>query len=347
MSNIIYVFLDEETPFEMSLTLRRFDLADVMFDYVPEFYTSTLNTAIINNYPNLHQLIKRIIAENKYFVCNPDRDTFIALMNRPESFELIWKNVILRYDYNVILFQIFSTDLSNWESVMDVIMKGSQEHLITITEVSDNFPVMYLMAYFIMCQSDHITERDMKYIENFLFFLLSNGLNVLTFDLEMVFELFGYHELFKLMLNMNVKVANRTKYNILPHFIYLVDDYFTINVRFRNFHAVMKDKEPLATTETDLVHLHLTSPIIAKGFPVRVPKLQELARNKFRDFLCKKYKIKSSGQFHTILRLMLLPRPIKELIMFEIPLYGKLPPDNLEARKKRWPIMLSQISYRR
>ncbi|XP_063920480.1 uncharacterized protein LOC135135383 [Zophobas morio] len=144
--------------------------------------------------------------------------------------------------------------------------------------------------------------------------MLSYGIDINADALNVLYVSFGYCDLFKIMLHMDIKEMERYAGKEECVFSRLL---FDINLSAESVISKTYD-EPIAYE----ISQYFTLPKfrLMQGFPV--PTLLELARNRAREYITKKFKIKNSRGFYTILRALPIAEFHKKIISFEVKLYS-------------------------
>ncbi|XP_063903949.1 uncharacterized protein LOC135123332 isoform X3 [Zophobas morio] len=162
-------------------------------------------------------------------------------------------------------------------------------------------------------------------------YLLSYGLNIGELDLQIIYEKFGYCELFKILLHMDVQMGvileNYIK-RAMPVFVY------DINMNLERFFQQQSsyDANSAYLLRGYFAHPKLNeicSPIdqvfqycnaAVQSFP-EIPLLIELARNVFREYFVKKFNIKTCKEFYSRLNGLPISKIHKKIITYETKLY--------------------------
>ncbi|KAJ3647028.1 hypothetical protein Zmor_024577 [Zophobas morio] len=153
-------------------------------------------------------------------------------------------------------------------------------------------------------------------------YLLSYGLNIGELDLQIIYEKFGYCELFKIILHMDVQMGVPQRYtkNIVPVFAYDVNMNLERFLEQRSHYCANSIKvlrhyfvHPKLNDETDGYSEEQSSQ--------EMPLLIELARNVFRKFFINKFKIKTCKEFYSRLNGLPISNTHKKIITYETILY--------------------------
>ncbi|KAK9878014.1 hypothetical protein WA026_020642 [Henosepilachna vigintioctopunctata] len=338
---------DGLTPFMLSLTYGYTELADELFEYVTDFNLvschnrSTLQCAILRNYPRIKEMIERG-ADVNY---GSDNDLFLD--GHPieiDTFRYVWKHFnyecrLRKYKPHILISVLSNVLYSNdykLQAVDIILCCENTNKMLNLTQESENYPLIHPVVN--RLYKMRVSQEE---AHKYCAILLSYGLKVYDIDLDMVYERFGYCELFKLLLQMPIYRSGFRKCNIFPYIIYQTLGDFNffkkeLDHRFETSHFHSFDNIDYENLLNHTVNFQLLRWFELEGidpvcyeihkyvsdFPV-VPKLQELAIYKTRDFIRIRYKIKSCRQFYTTLKYLHIPNSIKQLIAFEIPLYNK------------------------
>ncbi|XP_063919937.1 ankyrin repeat-containing protein kinase A-like [Zophobas morio] len=143
--------------------------------------------------------------------------------------------------------------------------------------------------------------------------MASYGVDITADALNALYVTFGYCDLFKIMLHMDIKQMERCtgKNVVFPRLLY------DVNLSIESVISGTYD-EPTAYKISQ--YFILPKYRLVQEFPV--PTLLELARNRAREYIIKKFKVKNSRDFYTVLRVLPLAEYHKKIISFEVKLYS-------------------------
>ncbi|EFA02979.1 uncharacterized protein LOC103314941 [Tribolium castaneum] len=168
-------------------------------------------------------------------------------------------------------------------------------------------------------------EKNESEISEVLCFLLSYGLEIVAYDLHLIYSKFGYCNLYKILLHMDIsgKCDDFNNVKIMPLFVY--------DVTIENCLGFLESSEPshLLELSSYFCHQNLTEKCeraIADGHLEKrtfqqIPLLVELARNTFRKFFIEKFQIKTSRRFYSLLNCLPISATHRKIISYETPLY--------------------------
>ena len=149
-------------------------------------------------------------------------------------------------------------------------------------------------------------ELDEGVLSGVVCYFLSYGLNLTESGLQRIFQKFGYCELFKILLHMDVEMVVDYDKQIMPTLIYditldldgyleNIDNYSSENVEYLlRFFVNRRLNELCWNMNVEEISLRICS------LP-QVPLLLELARNVFRQYFIDKFEIRTSRRFYTLL----------------------------------------------
>ncbi|KAJ3647036.1 hypothetical protein Zmor_024585 [Zophobas morio] len=160
-------------------------------------------------------------------------------------------------------------------------------------------------------------------------YLLSYGLNIQELDLQIIYREFGYCELFKIFLHMDVQMSfflEEDEKKVVPVFVY------DINMNLERFFQQQSSYE--ADSAYILRHYFVHPKLneicyqidqmmgnsAVQNFP-EIPLLVELARNVFRKYFIKKFNIKTCKEFYSRLNGLPISKIHKKIITYETKLY--------------------------
>jgi hypothetical protein len=159
-------------------------------------------------------------------------------------------------------------------------------------------------------------------------YLLTFGLGVSFSDIEKVYNLDGYNDLFKTMLHMIPIPESRevARCDVLPRII--CDIHFDLE-------TFLKDEDDYSVNSMKILLDYFANPRLrdyclrrdvnsvtkkVKRLPT-VPILVELARDATRKFLISRYKITRAAQFYSLLKWLPISTTHEKILSFETPLY--------------------------
>jgi hypothetical protein len=177
--------------------------------------------------------------------------------------------------------------------------------------------------------SVHLFEKLMEdgnshsYILERYCFLLSNGLRISELDLELVYQHYGYCELFRLLLHMDLDIVpNQLEKTLVASLYY--QPTVDLEECLKNYTQYsLKGVERLQNyfAHPGLHELCCTvCPEKVKNLP-QIPLLAEMARNVFRHFFIQTLGIKTAKEFYTFLNHLSISPVHKKIIALEVPLY--------------------------
>jgi hypothetical protein len=280
---------------------------------------------------HLEVLLK--LAQVESFVCDDMMDTFSVF---EDSFDAcVCRRVICSTDiehFNIIIKKFGSlirqvllathTECGftcMWDKTL------SLKNLNVLLESDLNNDTVSFIQNF---NSAHIFEKLMdvnshSYVLERYCFLLSNGLRISELDLELVYQHYGYCELFRLLFHMDLDIAPyQMEKNLVASLYYQP----TVNLEefLKNYTKYsLKDVEKLLNyfTHPGLQELCCTvCPEKVKNLP-QIPLLAEIARNVFRHFFIQTFGIKTAREFYTFLNHLSISPVHKKIIALELPLY--------------------------
>ncbi|XP_063903953.1 uncharacterized protein LOC135123333 isoform X2 [Zophobas morio] len=160
-------------------------------------------------------------------------------------------------------------------------------------------------------------------------YLLSYGLNVQELDLHYVYDLYGYCELFKILLHMDIQkgvILEGYIKKAVPAFVY------DINMNVERF---LQEQSDYDADSAYLLRRYFVHPKLNEicyqinqmiGYSEvqsfqKIPLLVELARNVFREFFVNKFNIKTCKEFYSRLNGLPISNVHKKIITYETKLY--------------------------
>ncbi|EFA08117.1 ankyrin-3 [Tribolium castaneum] len=214
--------------------------------------------------------------------------------------------------FNWFRFRIES--LQNWEILL-------ASHLSADTiEFIGRFSISWLVK---KLDEDQVPP---KIILGFLFYLLSYGLEVSEIDVQAVYKKFGYCDLFKTFLHLDIKKSKLMNTDILPKLIYdvsldlgtfLTDPHdFSINA-IENLLDYYADPQLRQFCNK----LGVKKLVVKSTALPQVPLLVQLARDTVRKYLVEKFSIRHPKQFFSLLKQLPISHIHEKILSFETKLY--------------------------
>lgn len=312
------------TPFMYAiLTNASMDIVELLFEYEADLnivemtgYTSLLLAL------NYHNLIALRLIENGadiHYACDTTSNAanFILTYDDHTVFEKVWSLIKpdLLGDVEIDINNVFNpyiTSKEGWERRMHTIFYSDKAEMI----VQQNTCI--LSNLIANCYKRGLKEDDLLPLVSVC---LMYGAEVLYKHVYEIYTLFGYNEIFKLLLHMGVSVHNCDVPVVLPYFICHVDPYYTVNPNRYCKMCIFIGK-----AELNIQHilkytnyLYTLCKSCRRYLGIGVPSLKDLARLAVRMGIMQKYKPKDTMMFYTIVNHMNVPSMIKKLIGYEIP----------------------------
>ncbi|CAH0552635.1 unnamed protein product [Brassicogethes aeneus] len=312
------------TPFMKALIREDIEIQRTLFNYVDDFNQRTqegmpiLALALTHETLFVEEIINRGANVNYHLDFKTPFDAFQLCLQVPDEdkFRLIWnKFVYLDYDKESILSKLCKADLSsnNFTEYLDIILSSCNlMTAIYAPEKDDDIKLLITTMVRLILPVD--------YINNVIYILWSYGKNVTPEDLDSMFYYFGYCELFKIGLHMDIKnIGFDENFNFLhllydpqlsfKSFIIILNRYiglFDLNVMFINRMSKFMSI-PQLTNIPNYNHV--------------VPCLKDIARNVARDYIIETYNLQTSRQYMTHVNHMETSQVYKKLLSYETQLY--------------------------
>ncbi|KAJ8919026.1 hypothetical protein NQ315_016931 [Exocentrus adspersus] len=325
------------TPFMKAIISKNVEIQTVLLDYVDDFNVETfdhLNTLILA-LTHKSPFVKEIIeggADVNYAYGYDLVDMFAICLQVPNShnFKLIWDK--LRYDgddmaLGSVLGRICGTlNKENIKRYLDVIIESDNMAQVvdSVTTADDLYLVIVRFSHFYQVLSlDQLTRLVCR--------MLTYGYVATSYDMSKVFLHYGYCELFRILLHMDIKISgsrppdtsrfiydvNTKPKDLFRQLIEIIKTEYLHNVIYQLLDYCIYPK--LANAYLNLSRAdYVTTKIL--NMP-KVPSLLELSRNISREFLIEKYGITNSRQFYTLVHCMDISTVYKEILSFERVMY--------------------------
>lgn len=186
---------------------------------------------------------------------------------------------------------------------------------------------------------DTLISRDFD-VSGYLCYLLSYGFEIVEFDFYVIYENFGYRELFKILLHMDFTKGRykgfpleyegfKDNYGYFYQGSFITMPLFIVNITetIQNIEKYARELHPSQVKELTRYFSHpilnsMSKENIKRINLPQVPLLKELARNTFRSYLVERYEIKTTRQFYTILNFLPISSVYKKIISYETKLYN-------------------------
>ncbi|XP_063919353.1 uncharacterized protein LOC135134583 isoform X2 [Zophobas morio] len=237
-----------------------------------------------------------------------------------ERFGYIVKDMIDNYPpiFDVLIKIALNCGIKGVKEIVDIFSNSAYiTEFIQSSNISTSTIALLLE---VLGNEDELNEEDFT---KTICLLLSHGLTVTSCDLDAVYQHFGYCELFKILLHMDVFMTSSNIdehsmavlfYDPLSNIDDLVVDVSLCTILLDYFnHPKLKDF--ILKNSDDGEQLEKV-----KKLP-QVPLLVELSRNAAREFIVNRFRVRNSMQFYTILQWLPIGDMNKSIIALEKKLY--------------------------
>ncbi|XP_056633711.1 uncharacterized protein LOC130443214 [Diorhabda sublineata] len=325
------------TPFMKAIISKNVEIQAVLIEYVDDFNietydnVTTLALAITNRTPFVEEIILGG-ADVNYAYGYDLIDPFALCLQYPnaKTFRLVWDRLIYNGDdmsLGSILWRISGTLRKDiFKQYVDVIIESDNinQAVESLNTAEDFYMVIVRFCdFFHQLSLDQLTKLTCR--------ILTYGYNATSFDMSKIFLHYGYCELFRIMLHMDIKYIGRRppdtsrliydlNYKMTDLLDQLVD---VINIEYlHNTIYQILDYCIYPKLLIGYLQLERDDYVTFKILHLpKIPSLLELARNTAREYVVEKFKIKSSRQFYTIINYMNINKVYKKILTFEKKLY--------------------------
>lgn len=325
------------TPFMKAIIAKNAEIQAALLDYVDDFnietfdHISTLALAITNKSPFVEEVILGG-ADVNYAYGYDVVDAFSLCLQYPnaKNFRLVWEQ--LKYDgddmsLGSLLWRISGTlrkDL--FKQFIDIIIES--DNLFQVVE-SISIAEDFYMVIVRFC--DLLHQLSLDQLTNLMCRLLTFGYIPTSFDVSKIFLHYGYCEMFKILLHMDIKYigyrppdtsriiydVQKDIYELLDELVNVVSDSYLHTPIYQLLDYCVYPR--LVTAYLDLKRDdYVTGKILS--LPL-VPSLLELARNMARRYLIAVFNIKRSQELYTLINYMQIHSIYKKILTFEKILY--------------------------
>lgn len=358
------------TPFMMALDKKNVEIQEILFEYVDDYDTTTndnnlsvLGLALINDSPFTEEIIIRGADVNN--VNRHINGAFFLTLHYSRlrsrvnlnTFRLIWD----RMDYQPVekisvLGSLFLLEIKLFHGIIDIFINSNRSAIIaeSVSQADD------FSSFIVKCIEHHLPLE--KFSALFLM-MLSHGYTPSENDLTIIFNHWGYCEIFRILLHMDIrrnttfssldKIPTKLIYQVkfstkrlLDRLVAMIEtesycqDALMAMVVFRILDYCVYPPLMAAYSnmkKTDCVMLKINS------LP-KVPSLVELARNTTREHIKKTFNVTSSCQLYTLINNLDIASNYKKILTFESVIYR---PTFTEVEFKRFIKMLNMTQLRR
>lgn len=325
------------TPFMKSIIAKNVELQTVLINYVDDFNTetydhiSTLSLAITHKSPYVEEIILAG-ADVNYAYGYDLIDAFSLCLQYPNAkhFKLIWER--LKYDADdlslgSVLWRISGTLRKEFfKKYIDVIIES--DNLFQVVDSVSTAEDFYMV---IVRFCDFFHQLSLDQLTSLMCRLLTFGYVPTSFDMSKVFLHYGYCDLFKILLHMEIRDigfrppdTSRIIYDVATPIHKHLDSLLTV-INISYLHSTISQLlsyciyPKLLAAYLDLKRNdYVTGKILT--LPI-VPSLLELARNKAREHIITSYNIKRSWELYTLINNIQINSVYKQILTFEKILY--------------------------
>jgi hypothetical protein len=310
-------------------------LQDILFPYTFDSDNVTLSLSSMvevmisetSTFPRLLEKVSRLsydTADLEYFVERIEYQNVERLKLFVEKFGDVVDDLMDHYQILVILFELTTrypgiAYVHHFKGILDAFLES--DHGSKLIQTSDpSFPTTsHLIKLFKLNTDDMLVEEEQ--IKKTVFLMLSYGLGVTLEDLDTVYRFYGYCDLFRLLLRMDVQFCDRHKPSSMVRMYcdpstdleMCLDDSSSIASLLDHFNHPKLKQLCLSSSNNQIAS-------IAKELP-QVPLLAEVARNAARKYIARGFKIETPKQFYSLLDRLAIDRLSKSMIALEIKLY--------------------------
>nr|CAI5860674.1 unnamed protein product [Callosobruchus analis] len=325
------------TPFMKAIVSRNVDIQFVLLDFVADFSVetydnvSTLAMALIHRSPFVEQIV--LGGANVNYAYGYDMvDAFSLCLQYPnwKNFQLIWDR--LKYDADdmslgSVLWRIGGTlRKEHFKQYIDVIIDSDNiDQAVESLNTAEDF-YMVIVRF-----CDFFHQQSIEQLTRLTCRLLERGYVLTSFDMSKIFLHYGYCELYKIMLHMDMKFigmrppdTSRLIFDVNTKMQVLLDQLVSIiNIEYlHNSIYQLLDYCIYPKLMNAYLDLQRDDYVTFKILHLpKVPSLLELARNKAREFIIERFKVKNSREFYTIINYLEMSRVYKQILSFEKILY--------------------------
>lgn len=325
------------TPFMKSIIARNPYIQAALLEYVDDFNVetydnvSTLALALSNRCPFVEDIIERG-ADVNYAYGYDLQDAFSLCLQFPNArnFELIWNRLKYNADdmaLGSVLWRISGTLRKElFEKYIDIIIES--DNIEQVVDSVSNAEDFYMV---IVRFCDFFHQLSIEQLTKLTCRLLTYGYAVTSFDMSKVFLHYGYCDLYKIMLHMDIHVigmrppdTSRLIYDVNSNIYSLLDQLVAIiNIEYLH-NSIYQVLDYCIYPRLTSAYLDLNKDDYVTFKILHLPKLPsllELSRNKARDFIVHKCRVRTSRQFYTLINDLQISSVYKQILSFERILY--------------------------
>ncbi|KAJ3646900.1 hypothetical protein Zmor_024461 [Zophobas morio] len=315
--------------FEYAVKLCSFSVEEALFYYTFDQYTcvdidfEVLLTLANKRSPFFHETVQR--TNNVILGNSPKTYYHLLFLIDVEYLDVLIKKcgyaiaqVFAQVKFKVYKMSSFyePTFLRNLDFLLGTDLRHDTINFIVM--FSDIFYMYFLVA---------VKHGESLMAEN-VYYLLSYGLKLNESDLEAFYKRYGYGELLKIALHMDIAKTGSKRYSNNSLLVFLYDVNMTLEKYLQDPSPYYPPKN-LCELLPYFVHskLHLLCQhegiVNADVWLSRptVPLLVELARNVFRSYFVKRFNIRNAKQFYALINGLPVSPVHKKIITYETELY--------------------------
>lgn len=340
------------TPFIRAIQSKNVEMQDALIDFVDDFDTvlvhrsermTMLDLALEKDSPYVEEIINRAgdvnnanVCRSGMFVLFTQNLRFANLELGLKRFKLIWDNLDYRFPNRI------SKALANLSIVDEEFFKIALDYIIESDQFSHTVKSVSCQSIYMFTNRCANIGLPLNKLTNIFCTLLTYGYVPNGDDLSSIFSQYGYCELYRILLYMDIKINDdnelcdtnkyltRAMYDVKCETSVLLealiddlnkdcsDSHDLIALDVLTFLDYSVNSKLIKTyqnlNKTDCVTLKMNS------LP-RVPSLLELARNKTRDCVIERFSVTNSCELHTLLDNLDIPDVCRKILRFEIPVY--------------------------
>ncbi|KAJ3644971.1 hypothetical protein Zmor_022667 [Zophobas morio] len=323
---------DDSFPFDASVEYDLTDVQEVLyystFDEECEVSLKAMTVLMIKGSPFFQPLID--MCSIVYDYSDVHYLVFNLHLIEPETFKIFLDK------YENVVWDMFTTSSPLMYIFPNCSVEKSERFIYVLFESSlrDFIPSMET------CFKNYIPFEIMgeNFLTKIICYLLSYGSVVTRCDMNAIYRCFGFGELFKILLHMQIddSTCHNRYYGLQPcNIITELGDFLIPRLiyDFRLKFKIINKMSPATFTLECFENLikFFTHPKLVKcckfleltkNIP-NVPSLLELSRECARENLIKHYGIKNTMQFQTLLNHLPVYNDLKAILRYEKPIYNR------------------------
>lgn len=337
------------TPFTYALSYSLYDISMILVNYYcnTDDESNALYWALRSKIPEIPQMLIEMGANVNYIT--PHKETLLQYTLKykdAQLFKLMWskcdETIIANVSESLLWYCFYCCNFptSEWLECLHLVLASPFGSLFIYNYCCYTVGSSTIVGDFLSLPRTN--SLDLKDRVSVMYSLLKTRTVISITDVNITYDIYGYNDEMEVLIYF-VNYKNLTLQDYSQFHCSLIPFILAVDVDGLDINKMMEDKM-LDDKGTNIIRL---SYYFCKSYykssldshtllwlsrnheyeaeriqsACELPSLLELSRTKIRQFIKSKYEIRIPYHFHDIVKRLILPRLIKDIILFKAPIY--------------------------